>query len=1111
MNSFRYIARTYGAANLRSVPSSADSETVIVALPGDTDVEVGGNVGAWLCVRSGPHSGFMHLSVIQSLVTPETAWRTTVTADSLNVRATPGGGIIGSVAEGVQMDVVGFSDGWLRVAFRPRGAETGVGFVDARCCDSSATRQPLALDVRLTPAQMAEARKNVPAGGEEQGDAFEALQLRVGYRSQRDNAALDSAGTLIESRSGQMCNLTSLAMCLSYLGIDVNRSEGQLEDALERIRSEAGLGARTTISAWEGVASRCGAGFRCLPVGAPLSDSTTDQAWWNEVVRPKLRKGRGVMFSINGHIVRLAGITDDGLLVDDPYGHVVLEPGGKGQWTWIAKNPYQGEPGPTVGNEVLWRWKDVRAHRMLWVGELRLPPFVEGVHGGSRLAIDDQGPSDPSEVMEAVPESAPVVSPSDRAAPVGTGERMQLPLVLAGPIVRRVDEASATVWVALAGDGEVTLRVMDQATGAIVGAGTRTPVAVGPVDPATGRARLSVVAVTARPVAGPFEPGREYLYNLYWSDGRDLTSPGVLSAPDSEGDGISTIAYAGRKLPSFRLMAAKLADVRLAHGSCRKAHGKGIDALTLLDRRLEAALTRGEDEPVQALFLTGDQIYADDVSPRLLEGIQQAATLIWGADAEASTDLSGWPNLLPGEDRADLMRSAAGFTSTAADRHLVTYAEYSLMYLFAWSGALWGLVDQSGPDEDQLRNFKHGLNRVRRVLANVPVWMTFDDHEVTDDWNRTAEWVERVGASPMGRRVIRNALAAYALFQHWGNAPSDFEAGTPGGDFLEAVHGWDARDSAAGTARIWDLVWVPTFAGTPCPSCALRWSWHVDTALFRVISPDCRTRRGLRGVNDKPALLGKTAREELLALGREDAINIVISPTPLLGKELFERVSNIIHWVEEHSPDIFRRTNMDDAADCEAWAGDPEAQADVVRGLTEWGNVLVLSGDVHYGLATALSYGNGRIVNFTSSSLANRSWPGFLIGLVNRTKGGPDLEAAPREVESPIGVGAEPSGRDAPPRALIEGLFGPQGLALDGAAFATEVISARSAGSEGATPEAVLEGTGRTLPAPEESDLLGEPHVGLIHFPPGKVVQRLIYHGDHGVVGEQRHEATFKV
>src|SRR5919204_236762 len=70
---------------------------------------------------------------------------------------------------------------------------------------------------------------------------------------------------------------------------------------------------------------------------------------------------------------------------------------------------------------------------------------------------------------------------------------------------------------------------------------------------------------------------------------------------------------------------------------------------------------------------------------------------------------------------------------------------------------------------------RRALPAVRRVLANVPTYMIFDDHDVTDDWNLTREWHNQVWRSPGGRRVVANALAAYWAFQGWGNDPESFD------------------------------------------------------------------------------------------------------------------------------------------------------------------------------------------------------------------------------------------------------------------------------------------------------------------------------------------------
>lgn len=107
---------------------------------------------------------------------------------------------------------------------------------------------------------------------------------------------------------------------------------------------------------------------------------------------------------------------------------------------------------------------------------------------------------------------------------------MSLPLILAGPIVRRVTARSLSVWVALSEDADVTLSVWDK----VVATGTDTSLYT-PADAANYTAtkhslragnKLHVALVTidlpAAP-APPLLPGQLYSYNLSF-----IQLPGVL-------------------------------------------------------------------------------------------------------------------------------------------------------------------------------------------------------------------------------------------------------------------------------------------------------------------------------------------------------------------------------------------------------------------------------------------------------------------------------------------------------------------------------------------------------------------------------------------------------
>ena len=105
------------------------------------------------------------------------------------------------------------------------------------------------------------------------------------------------------------------------------------------------------------------------------------------------------------------------------------------------------------------------------------------------------------------------------------------------------------------------------------------------------------------------------------------------------------------------------------------------------------------------LFLTGDQIYADDVSSALLPGLNALAIELLGDVEQVPSPRGGDPMLvnttvLPPGFRQRVTASA-GLTSDWAASHLVGFGEYLAMYCAAWNPALWpalAVADTSDPD-----------------------------------------------------------------------------------------------------------------------------------------------------------------------------------------------------------------------------------------------------------------------------------------------------------------------------------------------------------------------------------------------------------------------------
>jgi hypothetical protein len=414
----------------------------------------------------------------------------------------------------------------------------------------------------------------------------------------------------------------------------------------------------------------------------------------------------------------------------------------------------------------------------------------------------------------------------------------EIALVIAGPILRRVEKNSVSVWIALRESRSVRLTLVDA---------DNDPVAA-PVTQQTKRfgRNLYIALVTVADTNAFLAPGQIYYYKLEFIEGgttEQLSDPGVLHATLGGAQALSRIIYPklGRPaLPCFSLPPSDLRELRIVHGSCRKPHGPSLDAMSVLDDMLGVDAHDATNRPHQ-LFLTGDQIYADDVADALLHLLMESAEAVIDnlnsheeltEFVSAKTAFDFLPgrreDLIVGEvDRGDgIKQTMASFTTTEGRSHLVSLGEFLSMYLFVWSDELWprplatipeyeavygedhprNLAEYSHPDfvryETQrvrVQAFARLLPKVRRAIANVPTYMLPDDHEVTDDWNLHRGWAERVFGKPLARRIIRNALASYVICQDWGNKPTTHAAST-GADFLDKTSAWiqsDYSDAAA--------------------------------------------------------------------------------------------------------------------------------------------------------------------------------------------------------------------------------------------------------------------------------------------------------------------------
>jgi hypothetical protein len=308
----------------------------------------------------------------------------------------------------------------------------------------------------------------------------------------------------------------------------------------------------------------------------------------------------------------------------------------------------------------------------------------------------------------------------------------------------------------------------------------------------------------------------------------------------------------------------------------------------------------------------------------------------------------------------------------------------------------WGDLYHTAKGERRLQveMFYNDLPKVRRALANVPVYMMLDDHEVTDDWNLNPMWKDRTYTNPLGKTVLRNGILGYALFQGWGNDPNYFQSG-PGAELLANAAQLfppgliTPPSSEPEAAERINLLFGLDGAQNP----PIRWNYTVKGARHLLIALDNRTRRSFVSRIGPPGNIAIPAIPEQVPPGPLDAgieVAIVIAPLPVVGPPLFDevvaplayRVYDMVSYMQEGDQNLkgMPGTNPDAI---EAWAFDPKTFEALLKRLEPFRRVVLLSGDVHNGSAQFLSYWKkgdtqpARFAQFTSSGVRN-VMPDFL-------------------------------------------------------------------------------------------------------------------------------------
>ena len=551
----------------------------------------------------------------------------------------------------------------------------------------------------------------------------------------------------------------------------------------------------------------------------------------------------------------------------------------------------------------------------------------------------------------------------------GTGQ------ILAGPVLRRLQTRQLTLWLASTAPLTVELALYP---------GDGPPLAVDGAAIREGHTQLKAgdnlyFHLLDVKLAAPLPTGCLVEYDLR------LNGLGWRDWADAD------LVYPGRYRPGFVLQPRV---TQVLHGSCRKPHHECGDGLLRGDDLLASCAP--EHWPA-LLVMSGDQVYADDVATPMLVAVHQLLDRLQmpdeplpcnevahARDLHRRRDLyNRRDQLLPRDDRGErvieqLFRGARKpiFTSVSARNHLVSLAEILAMYLLVWSPRCWQLLAAQGgirapgslsgderlkfdKDLEIIEDFAAGLPRIRRLMAHIPVAMIFDDHDVTDDWNLTAEWEQAAYEHPFSRRIIGNALVGYFICQGWGNAPENFPA-----SLVEAVaSGLSAPGSEAHDELVDALIRFPHW----------HYSWPTQP---RLVVLDTRTHRWRSesatgkpsGLMDWEALTD--LQQELIGL---DAV-LMVSPAPIFGVKLIEGVQRLFTWLG--------RPLMVDAENWMAHRGAAHGVINLFWHSRTPRHFVILSGDVHYSFVYDVELRGRRrgpdIWQITSSGLKNEFPPTLL-------------------------------------------------------------------------------------------------------------------------------------
>ena len=368
----------------------------------------------------------------------------------------------------------------------------------------------------------------------------------------------------------------------------------------------------------------------------------------------------------------------------------------------------------------------------------------------------------------------------------------------------------------------------------------------------------------------------------------------------------------GSELPPSAIRTMGGADpLDVCFGSCRVAlphvepyvltkdeheDGREFDAL----RVLAAEMVRGDHSKwPELLFLLGDQVYVDEGSPRTRERIRERRG-----------------------------------TATPPFAEVTDYEEYAWLYEESWSDPL-----------------------IRWLFSTVSTSMSWDDHDISDDWNISRSWLAEMREKAWWHRRVTAGAMSYWVYQHLGNlSPRELDED----DLYRQVRG---NQNASAPLR--EFAERASLAGS-----GTRWSFYRDVGGTRTIFLDSRAGRVLE--DGRRAMVDDEEWEWVVEHARGGFDHLLIATTvPFLLSPGFDRIEA---WGERvcagaWGPLAARLCEkLRRAVDFDHWASFGESFArlrDLIAAVGSGAHgeppatIVVLSGDVHHAYLAEIGFRPG--------------------------------------------------------------------------------------------------------------------------------------------------------